>query len=356
MLPRVLQRLLQEIETDVKRFAALNDSIANQTKMLALNATIEAARSGESGRGFIVVANEVKALAKQAQDNADRFESQLSDRIHRGTSIAERMVQQVEGDRLTDLAQTLVQIIVRNLYERTADCRWWATDEAFWRCLTDPTERSIAHAKERLRVINDFYSVYLDLVLADTTGRVLATSRADLHPAAATANVASEHWFRGAMRTSSGEEYVVDDVHDSPYHERRPTAVYATAVRRGGETRGEPCGVLGVFFDWGSQSRTICENEPTLTPDEKTRTRVLLLDGARRIIQSSDGQGIYTPFDLAHEGRQRGSYTDERGRLVAYARTIGYEAYDGLGWYGVVVQSPVDGGALDRALQAVTER
>ncbi|NBX65516.1 MAG: hypothetical protein EBQ96_00760 [Proteobacteria bacterium] len=350
MMPRVIERLIHKIEDDVKRFSRDNEVIASQTNMLALNATIEAARSGEAGRGFIVVANEVKSLAKQAKENSEKFKSLVINRIQYGINITERMVQQVEGGRLTDMSQTLVQIIVRNLYERTADCRWWATDEAFWKALENPTQEMRDFATKRLGVINKFYTVYMNLILADTEGNVIATSRPDIYPSAMTANVKRERWFYEAMRSASGADYIVDDIHNSPIHNGNPTAVYSAAVRRGGELQGEALGVLGVYFDWGPQSRSICNNEPTLTDEEKTRTRVLLLDGNLRIIQASDGVGIYTQFELETGGQQRGTYYDSNGNIVSFAKTIGYEEYDGLGWYGVVIQKPISRDEIERRL------
>jgi methyl-accepting chemotaxis protein len=58
--------------------------IADQTKLLALNATIEAARAGEVGKGFTVVANEVKALAAQTNDATANIRTKI-EAIQRST-------------------------------------------------------------------------------------------------------------------------------------------------------------------------------------------------------------------------------------------------------------------------------
>ncbi len=70
----------------------LISSIAQQTNLLALNATIEAARAGESGKGFSVVANEVKELANQTASATD----QITQRINRIKEVSKISVQSIK--------------------------------------------------------------------------------------------------------------------------------------------------------------------------------------------------------------------------------------------------------------------
>lgn len=334
-----ISSIIQRIQSMVERFVSINEKIAGQTNLLALNATIEAARAGEAGRGFGVVAGEVKLLAKQAAENSKELRTHVIQEIQAQTTVLQAQFDDKERERLAEMALTLVQLIVRNLYERTADVRWWATDEALSRCLEAPTNESISHAASRLGLINRFYSVYVDLVLTDAQGRVVASSAKGRFPRVVGADLGGQSWVRRALDTRSGDDYVVDEIFRDPLHDNRMVAVYATAVRAGGQLHGAPTGVLGVFFDWEEQARVIVRDEPNLSEEEWRHSRVLLLDHSGRIIAASDDKGLLSPFRLEHDGRRKGFYVGDSGELVAYAQTIGYQEYDGLGWYAVIVRS-----------------
>lgn len=72
---------LKASSAEIMPIAGLISSIANRTNLLALNATIEAAHAGPAGRGFSVVAGEVKALADETQKATDEIAQRL-DGLH----------------------------------------------------------------------------------------------------------------------------------------------------------------------------------------------------------------------------------------------------------------------------------
>ena len=92
---------LERDSNDIQSILGTIRSIAEQTNLLALNAAIEAARAGEQGRGFAVVADEVRALAKRTADSTGEIDGLLGNLARRTHQMGKQMHASLEVSQET---------------------------------------------------------------------------------------------------------------------------------------------------------------------------------------------------------------------------------------------------------------
>ncbi|MDD3181324.1 MAG: HAMP domain-containing methyl-accepting chemotaxis protein [Alphaproteobacteria bacterium] len=108
---------LSEAATQIGDVVKLIQDIAEQTNLLALNATIEAARAGEAGKGFAVVASEVKNLANQTA----RATEEIAQKIVTVQSVSDAAVKAIKGIGVTiDKIDEISGVIANAIRQQTA--------------------------------------------------------------------------------------------------------------------------------------------------------------------------------------------------------------------------------------------
>jgi chemotaxis signal transduction protein len=236
-------------------------------------------------------------------------------------------------------ARYAIDILVRNLFERTADVGFLATDADLCRFVADhdaDDDAALGAARQRLAAYRDKYTVYDEIVLLDTEGRVLV--QADM-----TTPVA---WSRDPLLAATlATDGYVETFRATDLRPAKTRALVYSHRMRDPRT-GEPVGVLCLCFNFEQEMDAIF----AAYRDPSHRANMLLLDAQDRVISSADPlwipAGVQVPVNP--DGAARPLMFGGREYLVRTFSSAGYQGYPGPAGWKAQLMLPVDLAFRDR--------
>ena len=343
-MPRRIRTLLSMLSDDVEHYAADNERIATRTNLLALNATIEAARSCEAGRGFSIVAQEVKALANQARNSAASFREGVLGRLALGARFADEMLATIEGARLVDLAQSIMQQITRTLATRGSHLCLLASDPFTVEATRNPTPENCARAVERLRVLRRVSGQYLNAFVVSAQGRAIFSE--DPRASALVNDFSTAPQFNKAMGSTHEDEWFTDEVWLNPWSNNRAVLVFVKAISPGPGRR--PDGVLYLEFDWEALMADVLHAPDWHSPDKGAELKISIVDPKGLLVGSSWGGPFGSPVAIP-PGEKQGIET-RTNSVAAYATARPVRGFDGLQLRCVIEQPMPSEEEIQRAV------
>jgi len=233
------------------------------------------------------------------------------------------------ADELRANAQSLIDILVRNLFERTADVGFLAADEDVRRYCAAALkgEGDLASIRERLTEYQAKYTVYDDILLVAADGRVLA--RLDAAPG--TRDTTSDPIVAAALAHHGYvEQFAVSDLGG----DTRPTLLYAHRIRDAAQHHSA---VLVLRFRLADELQRIFQQGGA----DRSQAAMLLIDADNRVIASNDEDHVPLGVRVRTDRSDRLSLTTFAGKdyLAVNCGSDGYQGYGGPAWRAVAMVS-----------------
>ncbi|RYG86600.1 hypothetical protein EON77_03515 [bacterium] len=329
-MPRRIRALMNVLAREIDAHASSSESLAAQTRLLALNATIEAARAGDAGRGFGIVANEVKLLAAQASRSSVVFRAEVMQRLEQGAALAGTLLEEFEGGRLCELAQSMADGLSSTLYDRAVDVRMLASDHSVRDALapeagSDPQDKAL----ERLRALLSISPYFLNAFLVDAEGRVATSAHENAR--VRTVDFTGMVQFKRARAETREDRWFTDEVWDNPWSNNRKVLVFVAPVVAHGST----VGVCYLEYDFEGEAERIMG----VSRREGHSIHVAAVDPDGRVVASTGGYSFHEKHPHARISPHR-ELVVEDGLILAQASVPSDHGMRGLG-FRVVIEDHV---------------
>ena len=232
-------------------------------------------------------------------------------------------------------SQVTIDVLIRNLFERTADIGFLATDDDIRLFLENFVskydENSLVIKQEIQKKFKEYvskYSVYFDIVLFDIHGKIVVRLNEDINLEKVDAS-----FIQKVLNTSD------DYIESYKYHDFLPqykkSLVYSYKVTKSNDSGSKDLGVLALCFRFTDEMNAIFGN----LVDAKNKECLTILDEDGYVIASSDKEhinlGVKLPIVL-NENYKIVSYAG-RDYIAKTCETNGYQGFYGLKWYGHIM-------------------
>jgi chemotaxis signal transduction protein len=225
----------------------------------------------------------LKAILKQIRSMGARTAQALADssnKLH--TTMITSELRNAES-----IARLMIDIMDRNLYERSNDCRWWALTSEIRRILSAGSLSVDDKAKITtiLTYINTLYTVYTRLFIYDIKGTILAESNLYDDPLDAIDKQVNASYAQETFSLNSPQEYRVSQFEKSWLYGDNPTYVYNAAIRHADDL-SKVVGGIGIVFDATPEFKHMLED---CLPDKPGSFGLFVERPSGRIIASTEG-------------------------------------------------------------------
>ncbi|MPL78260.1 hypothetical protein SDC9_24124 [bioreactor metagenome] len=232
-------------------------------------------------------------------------------------------------------SQVTIDVLIRNLFERTADIGFLATDDDIRLFLENFVskydENSLVIKQEIQKKFKEYvskYSVYFDIVLFDVHGKIVVRLNEDIN-----LEKVDTSFIQKVLNTSD------DYIESYKYHDFLPqykkSLVYSYKVTKSNDAGSKDLGVLALCFRFTDEMNAIFGN----LVDAKNKECLTILDEDGYVIASSDKEhinlGVKLPIVL-NENYKIVSYAG-RDYIAKTCETNGYQGFYGLKWYGHIM-------------------